>query len=217
MLEQFISLLKSQTSIEPIHRSSPLIVEEAFIDPPFYVHFDERDLRIKSISSCSVPDEGQRVIEIDHALGIKFMLGEENTISWVIGSQDDKYVIKKTERQSVFIGNRIDILHGVVEVTSKNQDHDVLLELDRENNLVLIHYDGEKIQQLPYPMKLYFTRENDSSHLKRTISLDVNILNAIKIENNLSDWPNPIMLRLDDIDDLSVFAIRGHLTISFKE
>lgn len=191
--------------------------EQEQVKVPFYIQFDKSTCKVCSISANPVPDGDNGIIEIDHELGLKFMSGEENHSNWSIGMQDKKYIIQKIDRSRNFVGNRIDVMRKVEEVSVSSESSDIMIYLDKVESEVFIHYDGVAIQNLGYPIKLYFTREGDPSHLKSAISLDVNILNAIKTDNSLDHWPNPLIVKLDDLDDISVYAAKGSLTISITE
>jgi len=179
----------------------------------FYIHFDIQTNQIRSISASNVLAENTLAIEVEYDLGMKFMLGEENPINWSIIKQDDSYSLKKVDPTTVKL-NRIDMGLGIYEVV-KNPWDKVRLAVDKVENVVEIHYDGEAILKATHPVKMYFTREGDMSYLKCAFSLDVNILNQIKFDNNLTSWPNPVKLHLKDVDDLSVYAVFGPLTVSF--
>ena len=182
--------------------------------PTFYVHFNARDLRIQSISTKQQPDEDNLAIAIDYDLGLKFMTGELNPISWAIGLDDKAtkktYVLKKIEAVKL---NRLDIDQPIYEV-GEDGWADVNIVLNKRKNIVEIHYSGERIQNVVQPVRMYFTKNGDPAYLKCAFTLNVNILNIIKTENGLSEWPNPIKLKMDDVDDLSIFAMRGPLSVS---
>ena len=180
----------------------------------FYVHFNTRDLKIQSISTKHVPDDGNLALEIDHELGMKFMTGELNPIKWAIGiddkSEKKNYVLKKIEEIKL---NRLDIDQPIYEV-GKDGWADVNLVLDKKKDIVEVHYSGERIQNFIQPVRIYFTKDGDPAYLKCAFTLDVNILNIIKQQNDLPEWPNPIRLKIDDVGDISVFAMRGPLSVS---
>lgn len=182
---------------------------------PFFVHFEDRTLKITQISANADPREGENVILIGYEMGLKFILGQENPANWQIDFGADRhYTIKPIERNTKTA--RIDIGLGIYECLP-NQADDIQVVIDVENNCVEIHYDGDCIKQVTKPVKIYFTREGDMTYLKCAFSLDVNILDSIMIDNGLSGWPNPIRLKLDDVDDISVYAVKGQLSVSIKQ
>lgn len=205
MIDQLMQLL-SNTQDAP--------VEVVNYDPKFYVHFNATDLQIKSISSNEVAAADEKCLEVEYELGLKFITGEENPISWSIVPDGKTFVFQKIQPHEVKL-NRVDIGLGIYEV-QENEWDDIRLKVLKDEGVVEMHYDGEKLKTISNPVKMYFTREGDMTYLKCAFSLDVNILNQIAYDNNLQSWPNPIRLNLKDVDDLSVFAVRGPLSVSFQ-
>jgi hypothetical protein len=207
MIEQLMQVLSSTQDFAPTPAPAP-------VEPKFYVHFNSTTLQIKSISSCDVTVEDEKCLEVDYELGLKFITGEENPISWSIIPDDKLFVFQKIQPHTVKL-NRVDIGLGIYEVKPNDWD-DIRLKVLKDEGVVEIYYDGEKLKTISNPVKMYFTREGDMTYLKCAFSLDVNILNEITTYNNLPSWPNPIRLNLKDVDDLSVFAVRGPLSVSFQ-
>jgi hypothetical protein len=66
---------------------------------------------------------------------------------------------------------------------------DVAVILDTINDQVIISYNGLSVRQFMHPINLYFTREDDPSHLKLTFSLSEKTLSHLAYEMSLNEWP----------------------------
>lgn len=188
----------------------------------FFVHFDKKTLAIKSVSaSNAVEDEDEEVLLIDNALALKFMEGTESAHSWNIIHVDGHYELQPKVKEFESVGNRVDVASSLLNVSVDrfypSTFADVQIHVDKKKNLVEIWYDGQKIQDYGRPVKLYFTKDGDPSYLKCAFTLDVNILNTILKDNDLKKWPNPIKLRLDDVDDLAIYTVKGFLSVTATE
>lgn len=171
----------------------------------FYLHYEIDTLKIKSVNA--IPDIGMASIEIDEDIASKFLMGEENFIWWQLDEHLNLTKITDTPAKL----SRVELGHGIYEVM-KNSWDDVRIEILEDE--ILIYYDAEKLQTSNSKVRLYFTREHDMSYLKYAFSFDVNILDKILQDGQ---WPNPISIKMEDTDDLSIYAVNGPLTVSLYE
>ena len=187
-----------------------------------YAHVDLSNGRIVAVNSKPAAPAGRVAIELEHALALRFIGGQENPNDWLAGLQDDKYVLRQVERKQ---HQRVDLLPiSEVQITQLPVDQQlfipagVVVLVDRVSNELEVYYDGDFIKTLKQPLKIYATREGDPSYLKCALSLDVNILDAILLQNNLESWPNPLRVRLEDgTQDLSLFAPTASTTLAFEK
>lgn len=186
----------------------------------FYVHISKSQLQIVAISPEAIDTKDVISVEIETNLAKQFLGGEENTKNWGVAFKDEEYKLVKLSTLKEFFNNRIDVIN-IVELSILKREnwnyHDVRLLIDRKNNQIIIEYDGDRINNTTEKLKLYFTREGDPSYLKCAFTLDVNILNTIMIDNKLDSWPNPIVLPIHDVNDLSIFSIKSSFKIAIQE
>jgi hypothetical protein len=207
------------TNIQALLRAlnPELHVQPEPIVPKFYVHVDLSKMEIISISPESFNDAQTKSIEIEYDLASKFISGEENIHNWAIANRDGEFSVVKPDEVEGFFHNRVELL-SIVEVPFKEVPYpDVRIVVDEENDKVIIYYHGERISTWQFPLKLYFTREGDPSYLKCAFTLDTNILGTLAYLNNLNQWPNPIVIPMEDVDDLSVFTFKTDLKVSLEK
>lgn len=181
--------------------------------PKFFAHIDANTGAIISVST-SPTREGNISVPISYELATKFIRGEENITKWVGVPRDDWYVIirvAETMREKL---DRVKEL-SIFELTDPNTPHpDVRVEIGAVPDIVLVHYNGEKITTWQHSVKLYFTAEGDPSQLKCAMMLDVNTLNEIQKQSGLPEWPNPIELALPAATDISVYSTKSDLRMA---
>lgn len=205
---------------EPVEEPESIVIEldiPEFVPPQFYVHINIRNQIITAITQQSLPVvENAEVVsvEIPYELAEKFLLGSESVLEWVVVHQDGKYGIIKSEEINKDKISRIET-NRIVEVTQDVAYPDVRIVIGNKQRIA-IHYNGEKIEKWPHPVRLYFTGEDDPSDLKCTFSLSINTLSKIVNANKLTEWPNPIYLSLPNSDDISVFTIKSDLKIAIS-
>ena len=201
-LDPTINLVVSVTAPQPTPRQ-------------FYAHINKGKLQIVAISPVEIPFvENAEVIgiKVEWSVAEKFLMGIENPVKWVAAYKDGEYSIQKASdiREKTA---RVDAL-PIYEVKHEKLPYpDIWIEIDKKRGNVIINYDGSKIASWPTTAKLYLTREGDPSYLKCAFALDVNTLCKITEQNKLSEWPNPIVLPLEEIDDLSIYTIKSNLKI----
>jgi hypothetical protein len=206
-LGKFGAILAARDDNPPTPEPLPLTAS-------FFVHYNEKSLKIQSLSTLSEPLPGNKVIGIDDEFALKFLNGQESLSMYsVVAFKDEKFELHKTISVAEVFSVRVDVVPVIYEI----EEHplpSVTIEVDEEENFVSVHYNGDEIKKLTTPIKIYFTRFDDPSFLKCAFSLDVNILNKILEKNSLTEWPNPIQLKLDNVRDLSVYGIKGQAPIS---
>ena len=183
------------------------------IKPQFYAHIHKEALTIAAIAPIEPSDDKLFGLAIEHDQAMKFMVGTDSTTNWSVALKDGQYGIIKNEdlrgRNS-----RVDVI-SILEVPwGLVQSADIKVVVDADNSQAEIFYDGSKMPNWKSSAKLYFTREGDPSYLKCAFSLDVNILETLKKVNKAAEWPNPIILPLNEVDDLSIFTMKSDLKIS---
>jgi len=189
--------------------------------PQFYVHIDKKQQTIVAISPQQLADTANAdviSVEIDYDLAEKFLLGVENVTRWVVVLRDDKYGIMHEVEFQREKAERVNDLQ-VFEITTpadKLAYPDIVIEVGAVDDAVLIHYNGATVPNWSRPAKLYFTAEGDPGHLKCAFTLDVNTLSEIAGQNNLAEWPNPIVLNLNNAHDISVYSIRSGIKMAIK-
>lgn len=193
----------------------------------YFAHCEFDSGRIVAINSDSRPREGKLAIEIDRDLAVQLMGGHESFSRWRATKVGDGYQLTKVvSAKGPGRRARVDML-PVVEVKiqpAKPIDTTLVLGarlvvvVDRAASMLEIFYDGEHLKQRERPIKLYVTREGDPSYLKCVISVGVNTLDAIKLQNDLESWPNPLLVELaDGTTDLSLFAHANSAVQAFEK
>lgn len=206
------SMLKN---IDPTINITPVKSESQPAQRQFYAHINKGKLQIVAISPVELSgasNEEVISIKIDFSVAEKFLTGAENPVRWVAAYKDGEYSIQRASDIKEKTP-RVEVM-PIYEVTQEKLPYpDIWIEVDRKRGNVLINYNGATIQNWPSPAKLYLTREGDPSYLKCAFALDVNTLYKITEQNELSEWPNPIVLPLEEVDDLSVYAMKSNLKI----
>lgn len=187
----------------------------------YYVHFNKATMEIVSLSARAEPDEGNGAAKIvEDGIGEEYMLGLRSlTLSTheIIKLRNETYeFVPKTMVQEVM--DRVDVVRTIYEVQEEERDEEVPLQIEMsifpDEDIVEISYNGDLVQR--GQTKFYFTRFNDPSFLKCTFHLDVNTLNQIALVNQITEWPNPIRLKVDNVSDLSVFGIVGQTKATIR-
>lgn len=186
------------------------VQQPALVKKNFFCTFNPSDGSIVAVSGCAEEIEGMQVIEICYDDGIAFMTGRENFNDWHVVQIQSLLAIKKREKNDA-CKDRVELL-TICEFTEDINTHvdypDVKIVIDHLSDTLEIHYNGENIQHWRQPMKIFLTREGDPSHLFCSLKLDINTLNEIQQQNKLDNWPNPITIKVEDADDISVFGNR---------
>jgi len=155
------------------------------------------------------PDMGE--IQVDDELGLQFIVGSANLLHYVVQhSETGEASLVKRTYEKLSINSRIPSMQ-LVPLTKEIPTAKVQIEIDYKKNQARIHYNGDTLGQNPF--KLYFTREDDPSYLICTLHLDVNTLDELLKQKNLTTWPNPIVINLPT-DDLSVYCLKTPQPIS---
>lgn len=187
-----------------------LVKEQPVAKPKFFCTFNTTSGDIVAISGHPEEMPGCNVIEISYDDGIAFLSGRENYHNWIVVSVANELRIKKVDKKTD-TKDRVELL-TICEYTEDLNDHldypDVKLEVNHVSNTLRIHYNGDTIASWKQPLKIFLTKEGDPSHLICSFKLDINTLDRILAENQLTEWPNPVVIQLEDADDLSVFGNR---------
>ena len=190
------------------------------VEPPqFYCHINSEDLSIVAIAPHPPlsNDSNDTVvgIKIDHDLAINFITGVENVYKWVVLRDADTFLMKHEDELAKEKLERLKALpiFELVEDTPYPDIRVVVNDPDHEGS-VLVYYNGETIYNWSKPAKIYFTCEDDASYLKCAFALSAAVLDKIILLNKLDEWPNPIIIPIDDADDISVFSARSNHTIA---
>lgn len=176
----------------------------------FFCTFNPSDSNIVAVSGSPEQMEGMQVIEISHEDGVAFLTGKENYHDWTVVNIKDEYFIKKLDKRAD-VKDRVELL-TICEYNEEMNAHiaypDVKLVVDHADSTLKVHYNGQTIRSWSQPMKIFLTKEGDPSYLICSFKLDINTLDRILAENNLQEWPNPVVIQLEDADDLSIFGNR---------
>lgn len=188
------------------------------VAPPtitFFAIADALTLEITGIEPAPSAAAGVVSVPISFDLARRVLSGAEDSRNWVV-TTDEEGVMTVVQPSTIpEFYHRVKTL-GVTEVALGRLPSADIRILVMSASLVEIHYDGSRIGSWGEPAKLYFTREGDPSYLKCALTLDVNTVEAIKKDNGLDEWPNPIKLAMPDADDLSVYRARSSLKISLE-
>lgn len=183
--------------------------------PTFYAHFDPTTLQVRSVSTKAEPAEGQAVAVIsEEGVGEKLLQGLYSLFNYeIIMLRNETYELVKKESMQKTV-DRVDVVRTIYEVKEEPAIQAVEMTVIEDEDVVEITYNGDLVQK--GQTKFYFTRYNDPSFLKCTFLLDVNTLNQIALVNQITEWPNPIRLKVDNVSDLSVFGIKGQTKASIR-
>lgn len=190
------------------------------VRPQFYAHINKETQSIVAIAPTALDELANSdviSIPIEYELAEKFLTGKENVVRWMALPKDDKYTLISEVEFQREKSARVDEIQAfeLTQPPEKVPYPDVIVEVG-DPSVVLIHYNGETVQRWAKPAKLFFTAEGDPGHLKCAFTIDVNTLNEILRENELSEWPNPIALNLQNADDISVYSIRSGIKMAIK-
>lgn len=182
----------------------------------FYIHFKLATLEISSISGNNIPKEEYFALPVDGALGLQLIQGEKNLGAYcVLAFANNTYELHEKKGITATVIDRIE-QGAVYEVTTKSRQS-IHVVLNKNDDVVEVHYNADVVKEVgALGTKIYFTKEDDISFLKCALSLDVNTLNSIKQDLKIDYWPNPILLKLDSINDISVFGLKYQPTISIE-
>jgi hypothetical protein len=101
------------------------------------------------------------------------------------------------------------------EITNSDiANPDILVEIIP--TAVLIHYHGEQIYNWTAPVKIYLTAEGNPHYLKQAVILSVDNINEIQRANKLPEWPNPIILDIQNPEDTSVYIVKSNIKVAVK-
>lgn len=204
-------------SIPTIILGSPQVNKIVLELPPtpkvvkFYAHVRVDTGRIAGISQEPSDKEGIESIEIDSQLAIDMLAGKKRPILWVGVKRDGKTVLVERRSLTTMKYERVEGLTMQELSEDDTGPVDIRVEVGKERGAVLIHFNDETIRRWQEPVKLYFTAEGNPTFLKCAFSLDVNIMNEITSANGLTSWPNPLVLRLPQADDVSVYTAKSNI------
>ena len=174
--------------------------------------------KIFAINAKAEAQDGFVAVPInDPELAIKLAIGTEPPASWYAAKVEGGYELVKLVpkapaarvRTELLALAELEILPAVDDPLKVVYDSRLaaLVVVDRVGGVLEVFYNSTHLKALGHPVKIYATREGDPSYLKCVISLDVNILDAVKQQNNLRNWPNPLRIQLaDGTADLSLFT-----------
>ena len=200
---------------------NPEIIFEDAVQPvvtktQFFVHIDKAELTIVAVAPNEPADDNLFSLKIDYDQAIKFMTGTDSPTNWSVELKDGNYtIIKNSELRNR--NSRVDVI-SILDLPWDEviENPDIQIIVDRQQSQAEIYYNGARLPNWRAGARFYFTREADPSYLKCSFSLDVNILDTLKKVNDSDEWPNPIILPLNDVDDLSVFTVKSDLKISLS-
>lgn len=178
--------------------------------PLFFAHADLNSGQVIAISPVKTTNPDLVDIEISHTQAEAFLTGKDGFLNWIAKTDaEGKPLLFQKEKEK--LGPRKEMLpiQEVRPITTSRVDVRIIVCEDH----VEIHYNGDKIQALAKEsnVRLYFTKEDDPTYLKCAFTLSVNTLDAILKENHLPKWPNPIILPLEDTDDLSIYMRKSSI------
>lgn len=93
---------------------------------------------------------------------------------------------------------------------------DLFVEFDSDSDDILVHFNGESIYEWGETAKLYFVDADNPSILKCILSLDINTLSRICLDNDLREWPNPIRVNIKDSEDIAVYTTKMNIKVGIK-
>lgn len=206
-----IELFKRMTSLTTLRECISEKEAERKIELKYFVHYDDRTLDILGISLTDTTGDGESIYEIPTDLALKLLSGEESLTNWSIGFKDGNAEFAKKDITSY---DRLDTIPVAEYVPTKKHVPEAAVRISIKKNGISIKYDGDLIQSLNRPLKLYFTRLGDPSHLLMALSLNSDVLDQILVKNKIKKWPNPINLSIEDPDDVSIYGLKDLTTVS---
>jgi len=177
----------------------------------FYAHVGKLHGRIMGISQRVSDVEDVISIPIDAETAHDFTSGKKRPNQWVGVKHEGDYVLMNRKDLSKLKYERVEGLAMQELLENDSTNVDIRVEIGKQPDAVLIHFDGERIGKWAEPAKLYFTAEGNPTFLKCAFSLDVNIMNEITAANGLSEWSNPLVLRLPQAIDTSVYTAKSNI------
>lgn len=178
-----------------------------------HVSVDLDTLAVISVGDTEATQENILKVEVDHSLYSKFITGEENPSDWVLGP--DRQVVKRASVKPADY-NLIDVLSVMQISIERCENADVSIIIDEKRNLLKIYYSFEQINLWKIPLKLYFTRFQDPAYLKSSVDINMNTLCELRDRSNLKKIPNPLVVSVQEADDLSIFTPRTDLKFSVE-
>lgn len=179
----------------------------------YYVFIDLETLGIVSVGEANSSCDSLLKIEVQQDLYIKFITGEENTASWILGP--DRSIVKKEHIKPAEY-NLVDILRIMSIEFTQSENADVKIIIDTDNNTLKIFYSFEQINLWQVPLKLYFTRYQDPAYLKSTVDINMNTLFELRDKSSAKKIPNPLIVSVQEADDLSIYTPRTDLKFSVE-
>lgn len=182
----------------------------------YFVHVNKASGKIIGLSQQRYNVDDVEDLLVDDATAKDFLRGVKRTAHWVGIKQKDKFVLVHKKSLASAKYQRVEALRmqELGRFENDTEDSDIVVELGSRSDSVLIHYAIDKIDGWKEPVKLYFTAKGNPQILKCAFSLDVNIVEQIVESNKLDTWPNPIVLKLPDCDDIAVYIARSNIKMS---
>lgn len=204
-------------NIEDLMRALSESVEVP-VEKVFYCQADASLLTIRGISPHESDEENIINLPIQEELAIKFLTGEENLMEWAIALKDEKHsLVKKSIYDRLAVNDRVDVLQMVEVLPQQIDNPDITIQIDQVKNTARIVYNGLSVQHYAKPIMLYFTREDDPTHLKMVCNLGADALSHMTYELHLSKWPEELLYEIADIDDTSIYTSKSQLKISLSK
>ena len=183
----------------------------------FYWHIDVEAFSIIAIAPYPPSKEGIIGIPLDEQRAHNLINGIENINEWTVVYDTDKIVLRHDSEIEKEKLERLKSL-PIFEVTDSSDNCDITVVVGDElyPECIQVYYNGDTIYNWHKPVKIYVTRENDPLYLKCSFTLSADVLDKILEKNNLSEWPNPILLKVHEADDISIYSARSNNTIAVK-
>ena len=217
-------MTSSNETIENLLQSlltSPIVINIAPPSKPkFYAHVDINTHDILGISPSLIDtsDPSKINLEIDYDLAEKFLTGQENIFLWCIAQESNGNLslmkredLTKIKRERVEYMEFTELVPDVYKTES-----DILVNVDSTNDIIYIHYNGDFIKLTKSPVNFYFTGEQNPTQLKGIFKLSADTLDKMLKINKLAKWPNPIVLKINDASNLSIYTIKSNISISMR-
>jgi hypothetical protein len=185
------------------------------VAPQFYWHINVEELSVVAIAPYPPTTEGIVGIKLDEKRANDLINGIESVNEWRVFNEDSKVFLR---HESEIEKEKLERLKALLiyEVTDDSREADirVIVNSKKHPGAILVYYNGNTIYNWNKPAKIYVTRENDPSYLKCTLTLSPAALDKIIEKNKLEEWPNPIVLPIEDADDVSIYTARSNHTIA---
>lgn len=194
--------------VASIKKTEPVVIQ-------FYWHIRLEDLSIIAIAPYPPSAKGVVGLPLEEKRALDLINGIESVNEWRVFNEDDKVFLR---HESEIEKEKLERLKAlpIYEVTEDIRDSDirVIVGHAKHPGAILVYYNGDTIYNWNKPAKIYITRESDPSYLKCAFTLSPAALDKIIEKNKLEEWPNPIVLPVEEADDVSIYSARSNHTIS---